>query len=132
MAGKPILVDSSYYISVARQGIDPLQTLAEVALDRDLVVCGVVRCEVSRGIRDARIRQKFDRFWQAMQYVPTDNRLWFEVEDLLWKLDRHGTIIPLTDAIIACCALHVDAVVLTFDRHFYDVPGLGVIASPKA
>ena len=49
---------------------------------------GVVRCEVSRGIRDARIRHKFDRFWQVMQYVVTDNRLWFEVEDLLWKLDR--------------------------------------------
>ena len=130
MAANPVLVDSSYYITVARQGMDPLRTLAITAMERDIAICGVVRCEVSRGIRDPNIRQKFSRFWDVMLYVPTDNRLWTEAENLLWEMDRTGKIIPLTDALIACCAKRIDASVLTFDKHFSMVPGLDVISSP--
>ncbi len=52
------------------------------------------------------------------------NRLWGEVEDTLWDLDRHGTVLPLTHVIIACCARRVGAVVLTFDHHFQQIPGI--------
>ena len=131
MAARPILVDSCYYITVARQGVDPLRTLAIAAMERDLAVCGVVRCEVSRGIKDPKIRQKFSNFWDVMQYVPTDNRLWAEAENLLWEMDRKGQTIPLTDALIACCAQRIDAAVLTYDRHFSLIPDLEVISSPS-
>jgi predicted nucleic acid-binding protein len=58
--------------------------------------------------------------------VPTDNRLWEEVERTVWKFDREGNIMPLTDVIIGCCALRVGAVVLTFDSDFSRFPGLRV------
>lgn len=59
--------------------------------------------------------------------VPTDNRLWAEVEQTLWELDRKGTTLPLTDAVIACCAQRIGAVVLTYDHHFGLIPGLRTI-----
>jgi len=59
--------------------------------------------------------------------VPTDNRLWIEVEKMAWALDRQGNILPLTDIVIACCALRIGAVVLTFDSDFFRIPGIRVV-----
>ena len=124
MAASPVLADSSYYIRLLREGQDPLRALALAAAARDLVVCGVVRCEVGRALRQAETLKRFQSFWSVMINVPTDNRLWEEVERTLWNLDRQGCVLPLTDVVIACCALRVEAVVLTFDKHFAMIPGV--------
>jgi predicted nucleic acid-binding protein len=126
MAVSPVLADSCYYIGMMRQGKDPLRALALAAASRDLAVCGVVRAEVGRALIPRRVRDQFSAAWDVMLNVPTDNRLWNEVERTAWDLDRKGRMIPLTDIIIACCALRIGAVVLTFDKHFYEVPGLRV------
>ncbi len=126
MGEKPILADSSFYIQLLREGLDPLKHLIARANGRDLVICGVVRCEVARGLRYPQVRQKFSAVWNVMRNVPTDNRLWDEAENLLWALDREGTVIPLTDAVIACCAKRAGAAVLTYDKHFNSIPNLEV------
>ena len=110
-----------------RAGQDPLRALALTAATRDLAICGVVRCEVGRALLPARVREKFAAAWNVMINVPTDNRLWGEVERTAWELDRKGRVLPLTDIVIACCAVRIGAVVLTHDKHFYEIPGLRVI-----
>ncbi|MDB6057153.1 MAG: VapC toxin family domain ribonuclease [Verrucomicrobiales bacterium] len=127
MAAGPILVDSSFYITMARNGQDPLQALTYAAVDRDLAVCGIVRCEVARGIRQPKALKHFQSFWDVMINVPTDNRLWAKVEELAWQLDRAGDVLPLTDIVIACCAMRIDATVLSLDHHFESIPGLRYI-----
>jgi predicted nucleic acid-binding protein len=124
MAASPVLADSSFYIRLLRQREDPLRALALAAETRDLAVCGIVRCEVGRALRVPRVRQQFHAFWDVMINVPADNRLWAEAEDTLWDLDRRGQIIPLTDAVIACSAKRIGAIVLTFDQHFQIIPGV--------
>src|SRR5512135_2617718 len=116
MSGSPVLVDSCYYIQLTKLGRDPLQALAATAAQRDLATCGVVRCEVGRGIRHETVLRKFQDFWDVLLNVPTDNRLWEQVERAVWELDRQGTVLPQTDIIIACCARRIKAVVLTFDH----------------
>jgi predicted nucleic acid-binding protein len=132
MAASPVLADSSYYISLLRQRQDPVRHLALAAETRDLAVCGVVRCEVGRALRPERIRKQFREVWDVMINVPCDNRLWADVEDTLWQLDRRGMIVPLTDAVIACCARRIGALVLTFDEHFQTIPGVKAIDSLEA
>jgi predicted nucleic acid-binding protein len=127
MAESPVLADSSYYIGLLRQGVDPLRTLAVAAATRDLAICSIVRCEVARGIVAPGVLKKFHNFWDVMINVPTDNRLWEEVERLVWRLDRQGDVLPLTDIVIACCAMRINAVVLTHDRHFGMIPGVRVV-----
>ncbi len=127
MVGNPVLVDSSFYIGLAREGRDPLRALAVLAAQRDVATCGVVRCEVARGIKSETVLQRFRRVWDVMMYVPTDNRLWFDVECTLWELDRQGICLPLTDVVIACCARRIQAVVLTFDAHFQVIPGIRAV-----
>jgi predicted nucleic acid-binding protein len=124
MAASPVLADSSYYLRLLREGQDPLRALALAAATRDVAICGVVRCEVGRALRPARIREHFRASWDVMINVPTDNRLWEETEQTLWELDRQGVVLPLTDVLIACCAKRIGAVVLTYDHHFYEIPGV--------
>ncbi len=115
---------------MARQQRDPLARLAAAAHTRDLAICGVVRCEVARGVRVQSALNRLRNFWSVMLYVPTDNAIWQDAEDLLWQLDRSGQQIPLPDAIIACCARRIGAAVLTFDAHFKAVPSLTVFSDP--
>ena len=103
-----------------------MRALALAAETRDLAICGVVRCEVGRALRPMSVRQQFRACWDVMINVPTDNRLWEEVEHTLWELDRRGVVLPLTDVVIACCAQRIDAIVLTFDHHFQQIPGVRV------
>ena len=124
MAVSPVLVDSSFYIRAVRQGKDPLQLLAPLTATRDVAVCGVIRCEVGRGVREPKILERYHSFWNVMVNVPTDNQIWAAVEKMLWRLDRQGTILPLTDVVIACCALRIGAVVLTHDEQFQRIPGV--------
>ena len=124
MPGNPVLIDSSWYIRLMRTGRSPLSELQPMSSVRDLATCGVVRCEVGRGIADPNLLRKFQARWDVMLYVPTDNRLWVEVETLAWEMDRLGKILPLQDLVIACCARRINAVVLTFDGHFAEIPGI--------
>lgn len=126
MAASPVLADSSWYIRMLRDGRDPLQELALAASSRDVAICPVVRCEVARALRPPKVRQRFHAAWEVMINVSTDYRLWQEAEQTLWELDRQGIILPLTDVVIGCCAKRIGAVVLTFDKHFYDIPGVRV------
>ena len=124
MAASPVLVDSSWYILHFREGGDPLRELIPIALTRDVATCGIIRCEVGRGLKDPALLKKFDARWDVMMCVPTDNKIWAEAEALLWKLDRQGLTLPLPDVVIACCARRIGAVVLTHDAHFGLIPGI--------
>jgi len=128
MAASAVLVDSSYYITLMREGRDPLRSLALTAASRDLAVCGVVRCEVGRVLRPIERLERFQRFWDMTIQVQTDNPLWAEVEQTAWQLDRQGILLPLTDLVIACCARRIAAVVLTFDAHFSKIPGVRAVS----
>ena len=129
MQKNPVLVDSSYYISLTRRGLDPLPRLTYLAVDRDLAICGVVRAEVGRGLKFPKARATFHAAWNVMINVITDNQIWDEAEQLAWTLDRQGKVLPLTDLVIAVCAKRLDAVVLTLDYHFKEIPGLKVAMS---
>ena len=124
MADTPVLVDSSWYIRTAREGRNPLRELLPIAKVRELATCNIVRAEVARGIRDPELLKKFQARWDVMLHVPSDTRLWADVERIAWQLDRAGKILPLTDIIIGCCARRIGAVVLTHDTHFDDIPGI--------
>lgn len=126
-----VLPDTSFYITELRQGRDPLVELEVLNPFFDVAVCGVVCCEFGRGLRRREQLARFRAAWDLMLYLPTDNRLWRETEDLLWSLGRAGLQIPLPDAVIAASARRCGATVLTMDRHFEHVPGLRVVRSVR-
>lgn len=119
-----VLVDSSVYIRFQRLGIDPVEALMGRFNRRQLVICDLVRCEVLRGIVSPPARNDLHDFFDLLPHVQFDNRAWRATEELAWRMDRAGKVLPLTDLIIAVCALSVDAEILSDDRHFRLVPKL--------
>jgi predicted nucleic acid-binding protein len=119
-----VLVDSSIYIQLIRNGKDPVRALADAFEITQIVGCDIVRCEVLRGMVRPRAKEDLATFFDLLIHVPTDADVWAATEELAWQLDRRGRMLPLTDLIIASCALRVGAAVLTLDRHFEAVPNL--------
>ena len=126
-----VLVDSNVYIKVLKHGKDPALLLPGWAGSRNLVICGMVRLEVLRGITKPKIYRSISDFMDVMVNVPSDGRLWNEALDLAWKMDRQGNVIPSTDAVIAASALRLGAAVMTSDAHFSSIDGLRVIVPPE-
>lgn len=122
-----ILVDSCIFIEHLRAGRDPAQVFAPYAQTYDLATCGVIRCEVLRGMRTPKSRTALAAYFDCLLYIPTLNLVWEAAEELLWQTDRRGFKIPLTDAVIAVCAMKTGGAVLTHDKHFNAIAGLRVL-----
>ncbi|MBA3960938.1 MAG: PIN domain-containing protein [Chthoniobacterales bacterium] len=69
-------------------------------------------------------RKQLSSFFDLLAPVPIDHLIWQAVENLAWQLDRSGRVLPLLDLVIAVCALHAGAAVLTNDKHFTLIPQL--------
>jgi predicted nucleic acid-binding protein len=122
-----VLPDSNFYINRARAGIDPFVELATHAEAWDFATCGMVVIEVCRGRRDPALHRRFRDRFAIMPFVATGVSVWERAEDLAWSLDRRGIVLPAPDVLIAACALHVKAAVLTADAHFQEIAGLRVL-----
>lgn len=123
---RPLLVDSTWYIHHLRSGQDPLKLLSPIAMDRTIATCGIITSEVGRGIRDQNRLTKFRKAWQQMMWIQSTEEVWGQTLELAWRLDRLGKVLPIQDIHIAACALDVSAVVLSFDAHFREIPGVTV------
>ncbi len=121
-----LLIDSCIYIEHLRAGRDPAQVFAPYAQQHDLSTCGIIRCEVLRGMRTSKARRALADYMGCLLYIPTLNNVWEAAEEILWQTDRAGFRIPVSDAIIAACAIKTNGAVLTHDRHFRAISGLRV------
>lgn len=125
-----IIVDSAVYIDHLRAGRDIRQELMPYLANGMLFNCGIIRAEVVRGFKDARLKTGMTQFFDIIPEVPTSPKMWQQVAEMAWTLDRTGGGgRPLTDLVIARCAMHVGAVLISPDKHFRDIPGLKLRAS---
>jgi predicted nucleic acid-binding protein len=122
-----VVPDSSFYIGRSRLGRDPFSELHSFADDWEFATCGMVVLEVCRGRSDPNVLRRFQERFSVMLYLATTSSTWERANALAWNLDRRGIVLPAQDLVIAACALHHDAAVLTFDAHFQEVPGLRVV-----
>jgi predicted nucleic acid-binding protein len=122
-----ILIDSCMFIPLLRRGIDPAREFSTLAAQMDIATCGVVRCEITRGLKTPKARRALSAYLDCLLYIPTPNSIWEDTEEILWKTGKKGFTIPLQDALIAACAMKAGAAVLTADKHFDCIDGLSVV-----
>ncbi|HEY0943682.1 MAG TPA: PIN domain-containing protein [Opitutaceae bacterium] len=122
-----VLVDSSFYITHLTQRRQPFETLDKLVERYDFAVCGIVWMEVLRGRSNPAVRAFFDERFATMHFLNLTPAGWRRAAGLAWEMDRRGEIIPATDLAIAACAIEHGATVLTFDKHFRNVPGIVAI-----
>lgn len=87
------------------------------------MTCGVVRAEVVCGARYPEVKIEMLTLFSSMIEIDTTFAVWDRVTLLAWTLERQGRRIPLTDVIIAACALETDVPIITHDAHFNIIPG---------
>lgn len=119
-----ILIDSTIYVDWFRRRVEPGEIVGPWIRARELAICGVIRAEVIRGVVHARQKARIEELFDALEETPTDHALWNDAVDLAWALDRRGVVLPLTDIVIAACALRSHAILITTDDHFLKIPGL--------
>ena len=125
-----VMVDSAVYIDALRAGVDVRQQLLPYLANGLLYSCGVIRAEVLRGFKNRRLKEQMSAFFNIVPEVPTNAKFWQQAAELAWTLDRTSAgARPLTDIVIARCALQVDAVLVSSDRHFTGIPGLRLAAT---
>jgi predicted nucleic acid-binding protein len=123
-----ILVDSCYYITHLKRGIDFRQLLLPALRAGQLYNCGVVRAEVLRGIREQKLYAEVEAFFDIIPEINCDAKLWRQVSLLAWQVTRSGFSPPLTDFVIGASAMKARAVLITYDKHFSQIPGVQVMA----
>ena len=126
---REILIDSCVYISILREGKDPALEITRNLNIVDIIICGIVRMEVIRGIKNPQIRKGMEAFMDVMKNIPTDNRLWLEATELAWQLSRNGIHVPNQDILIATHAKRTHAAILTHDKHFSHIPDTTIFRS---
>lgn len=122
-----LIVDSAVIIDLMRDGKDPRQELLPHLRACELYNCGVVRAEVLRGMKMPRLKSEMEAFFDIIPEVMCDAKMWRQVSDLGWKLGRKGKWPPLTDLLIAACAMRVGATLVSPDRHFEDMESEGLM-----
>jgi predicted nucleic acid-binding protein len=124
-----ILPDSNVYIDATRAGVDPFERFAAHLEEWEFATCGMVVLEVCRGFREPALLQRFRERFGVMIFIPANNAIWERATHLAWSFDRRGQTLPSQDLLIAACALHAGATVLTADAHFRVIPGLQVLTA---
>jgi len=127
-----LLVDSTVYIDLLRARKDPAEVLWPWVARDELVACGVVRCEVLRGIVARKVLDRMKSLFEVLPTLRTDETTWDRTAELAWSLDRRGIVLPVTDLVIAACAMRAGAAVVSTDEHFGRVPNLQVLRSLPA
>lgn len=121
-----ILIDSNFYIDSIRRREDIRMLLQPWIQTGQLLSCGVIRTEVIRGILSIKIKRDLMEMFDVISEIPTDAKIWRDTTEIAWRLDRHGIILPITDLVIAACALQTKSMIISEDGHFTKIPGLNL------
>lgn len=118
------LVDTNIFITWIRQGQTPVRHLQPFLLAGQTVSCGIIRVEVLRGIINPRVKTELTQLFDVIPEIPLSSSTLKNASDMAWSLDRKGIVLPVTDLLIAACALQARSELITTDSHFSLIPGL--------
>ena len=116
-----ILVDSNILIDYYRERDSEL---AKKIDSMDIAICGVVKSELLHGARTNTEVDNILASFSTFNLLYTDEYDFEGVGLILKTLRENGVTVPVTDAMIAFCAMKYDLPVWTQDGHFRLIQGL--------
>ena len=117
---KPALIDTSVWLFALRKEYIPeIKDRVDYLLKDNMVLTtGIINLELLSGAKTKSEYQRLKNRLTALENITTDETLWDMALDLAFKLRRKGVTVPLTDILIAACALSEKCVLLHADNHF--------------
>lgn len=131
MSAPVYLLDTNIVSRMMREpaGAAMARVRALLAAETGASVCTsiVVQCELLYGLRktpSARLRQNYEQVMRPLPVLPLDDSVAEHYARLRTELERAGTPIGASDALIAAHALALEATLVSADAEFARVPGL--------
>ncbi len=124
---KKILLDTSAYSRLRQGSEEVLDVLSHADLvHMSVFVLGELYAGFKGGSKEAANRELFERFLKrptvrVLAATKETAEVFAEIKN---TLKRAGTPLPLNDVWIAAHAVETGSVVVTFDSHFRQIPGL--------
>lgn len=118
-----VLVDTSVWIQADRKGQEQLAERVRALLKVDTAaVCGMVYLELMRGA--AQYEDKMRTMLERLPKLDMDWPVYEKAAELSLASRRKGTVLSVSDALIAATAIHADVSLFSVDGDFKDIPNL--------
>ena len=119
MSNRLVLVDSSAWIGYfGGQSGAVSRALTELLTQHRVAINPVIRVELLTGALHETQYVELEDALQGLHLLPVNDTVWKRTERLRFQLRQAGRLIPVTDVLIAACALLHGCDLLHQDRHF--------------
>jgi predicted nucleic acid-binding protein len=114
------LIDTSVWIFALRKNPVPeIRERVDMLLATERVaIHGMIRLELLGGTRTVSEYERLSERLDGVIGLGDRRELWDRAARLQFDLRRSGVTVPPTDALIASCAIDVDAILVHADAHF--------------
>ena len=120
-----VIVDTSVWIQYFRRPDSEEKREVDFLLeDNRAVLVGITLSEVLQGTKDEGEFNILRSALSALPFCQSSFDTWAKAGYISHLLRRRGTIIPLSDSLIAALALENDYLVYTLDPHFKEIENL--------
>lgn len=119
MSDRLVLVDSSAWIAyLLGQPTAPARAIPALLRAHRVAVNPVIEAELLTGAKDDAQYAALEDTLGGLHLLELTHAVWRRAARLRFELRQAGTLVPLPDVVIACCALAYDCSLLHMDRHF--------------
>lgn len=125
----PLLLDTNGYSALMRGNEQVLDTVSRAKrLFMSVIVLGELYAGFNAGAKAKQNRRILVKFLQksTVRILPLNGQSAEIFGDLKQKLKEAGTPVPINDLWIGAQAVENGAKIVTFDRHFLQIPGVRV------
>ncbi len=126
-----IIVDTSVWIEYLKNRPTLAENLDQQLLAGSIFTVGPVIAELLQGARTEKDYRILKNSIDGLPFIETTFEDWKLAGDISYKLRRKGVTLPTTDCVIAAVAIHQNASVMTYDRHFANIPNLKLENIPE-
>ncbi len=126
-----IIVDTSVWIEYLKNRPTLAENLDQQLLAGSIFTVGPVIAELLQGARTEKDYRILKNSIDGLPFIETTFEDWTLAGEISHKLRRKGFTLPITDCVIAAVAIHQNASVMTYDRHFANIPNLKLENIPE-
>jgi len=120
-----IIVDTTIWIEFFRNPQSPHSNhLKDLLRQRRVVIVGMVLAEIVQAVKAPREADLVITSLTKLPYSEITKYRWQQGGEFSSSLIKNGTTLPLSDLIVASCALAEGCEVYTLDPHFKRIPGV--------
>jgi len=126
-----IIVDTSVWIEYLKNSPPIAENLDQLLLAGNIYTVGPVIAEILQGAKTEKDYRLLENNLGGLPLIETKVEDWIKAGKISYELRKRGITITLTDCLIAAVAIHQNASVMTYDRHFESIPDLKHINVPE-